>query len=596
MSDWMAKKLTGRSRLMPSENSTGIRLHESTASDIRVGENGDKAMGAKQLLIESNPVVMTLVEGTGGKTVARGEFGRVDVPTDNGRIYPRKLMEREIKRLSESLKSRRVVGEMDHPSDGKTSLKRVSHVITKLEITEDGIVMGEAEILNTYDGKNLKALIEGGVQVGVSSRGFGTTAPVGTSEAEEVQEDFVLKTYDFVAEPAMKSAVPGIYTEDVDDPTIAKMFLEEFPEVAETIRKGGAEVDALVEEKSEEKKTRKEIEDQVRAELSEGFERQLRDALVAQRDEVEAQLREEIESDPDLGAAKSVLAAIAEMVGAYAKAPDEDTVRAALKAKDLEVAEARSDCEKAENVAKKAAFALHVERKIGRHPMATSIRKLMQGRDFETLKEADAALDAILKDYPKADDVVTKEEAKTRVENAELRGQIALLESKVEELEAKTLKAMKLNERIDEQRRVSIEEADKQVSEMADALEQAQLEVKKAQEMVLLAESKAQRDVEAAHLRVYKLEKVVGLPNGRKLLGLMESVQDREAVDRIVAEEGVTRMSDPELERMKQIVKGRFSKGMQLEEDTRKSGGSKLNELGQDMDDLAVLSGIAPDV
>ncbi len=61
--------------------------------------------------------------------VARGEFGRWGVATQNGRIYSESLMGREIKRLNEDLKSRRVLGELDHPSDGKTSLKRVSHVV-----------------------------------------------------------------------------------------------------------------------------------------------------------------------------------------------------------------------------------------------------------------------------------------------------------------------------------------------------------------------------------------------------------------------------------------------------------------------------------
>ncbi|MEJ2293677.1 MAG: hypothetical protein P8Y23_02805, partial [Candidatus Lokiarchaeota archaeon] len=112
-------------------------------------------MSKRKILIESTPVTLSLVESAyGNKTIARGEFGRCGIPTQNGRIYPEKLMQREIDRLQEDLSHRRILGELDHPSSGRTSLKRVSHVITGLKI-KDGIVIGEAEILNTPEGKTL---------------------------------------------------------------------------------------------------------------------------------------------------------------------------------------------------------------------------------------------------------------------------------------------------------------------------------------------------------------------------------------------------------------------------------------------------------
>lgn len=596
---WMERRRAEKSLQRQRESLTATHLHESKVSGIRLGGNGDNMAGRKNLLIESSPVVLSLVEGRNdGKVIARGEFGRVGVPTDNGRIYPQKLMEREISRLSKDLKSRRVLGELDHPSDGKTSLKRVSHVITSLKINSDGIVEGEAEILNTPEGKTLKAIIEAKVQVGVSSRGFGSTAPSsGPHEGEEVQEDFILKTYDFVADPAMKSAVPGIYTEDIDDPTLAKMFLDEFPDVAASIRggDGGSELTEADGKKSKNSDAEKEVVDR----LSENFERKLKDALLAQRDEISAELREGYERDPEVAGAKGILSAIAEMVGAYVATPDEEIVRDAMKAKDLEVAEALAREEKATEVAKKATFALHIERKIGTHPMAGSIRKVMKGRDFESIKSVDEAIKAVIADLPDADDLVTKEEAQTRVENAELRGQITLLEGKVDELNARVRKAGVMGQRIDEQRIHEVEEAKSVIEDLEKQLAEARADAVAASSEAEHAVSESREELEREKLKVYKLEKVAGLPNGRKLLGLMEQVQDRRVVDELVRKQGVQKMQDPMLDKMRNSRKGLISPNDSVlnEEDLLESSPnpSDVAELGYDMDEMSILSGINVD-
>ena len=146
----------------------------------------------KSLLIDAMPITLSLVEGDDGdKVVARGEFARCDVPTQNGRKYSRALYEREVAKLQDAIKRRRMFGELDHPADGKTMLQRVSHIVTKLEVADDGRVIGEAEILDTPTGKTLKAILAAGAEAGVSSRGFGSTKSLkdGTTE---VGDDFVL--------------------------------------------------------------------------------------------------------------------------------------------------------------------------------------------------------------------------------------------------------------------------------------------------------------------------------------------------------------------------------------------------------------------
>jgi hypothetical protein len=172
-------------------------------------------------LIEFMPFEYQIVEsGSGGKFCVEGVFQRSDVENANKRVYPKRIWEKTLGdgSIQESLSSRRMFGELDHPSDGKTSLKRVSHVITNLSLQEDGTVIGTAEILNTPNGQILKSLFESNVQVGISSRGSGSVNSSGV-----VAEDFRLKTFDFVASPSTPGAIPvpttgrKVTKEDLDD-------------------------------------------------------------------------------------------------------------------------------------------------------------------------------------------------------------------------------------------------------------------------------------------------------------------------------------------------------------------------------------------
>ena len=552
---------------------------------LRAGESGD-IMSKRKILIESTPVTLSLVESASGdKTIARGEFGRCDVPTQNGRVYPQRLMQREIDRLQEDLSHRRILGELDHPSSGRTSLKRVSHVITGLKI-KDGIVIGEAEILNTPEGKTLKALIEANVEVGVSSRAYGSTAPAkGQSEAEEVQEDFILKTYDFVADPAVKTAIPGIYTEDVDDPTLAKMFLDEFPEVAESLKNMN---DGVL---SEEKLSDKNKEAPKKDNVSEQFERRLRDEILELKKVVRQEIIEEVEADPEIAGSKAVLSAIAEMVSAYKKDPNEDDIKATIKASELQVSEANRERDEAIEEAKISKCWLEIEKKISGHPMIESIRSLLNGRKFESAEDAVSVVDTILKDLPEGE-VIKKEEAKLREENIELNGKITLLQSKVEELSSKLSKAAKLGERIDLQRRKEIEEYESKISNIEI---EAQNAIKEAEEAKLKAKESselARKKFEEADLKAYKLEKVARFTNGRELMALMEDVHDRSRVDTLISERGLTELGDPTLQRMRNSLgKGQVSEKPIVEETIPKK--QFRTELGHDLGEIVTLAGIS---
>ena len=143
-----------------------------------------------------------------GVMKVRGVFQRADEENKNGRIYTEGLLRREMEKLQESIDNRRLVGELDHPSHDSVKLSQVSHLITKLEMKGKDVI-GEAEILDTPMGKVAQALVKGGVQVGISSRGMGTLSE-GQDGRKYVNEDFRLITWDLVADPSTRGAYPGL--------------------------------------------------------------------------------------------------------------------------------------------------------------------------------------------------------------------------------------------------------------------------------------------------------------------------------------------------------------------------------------------------
>lgn len=159
----------------------------------------------------------SLNEGADGKCVIEGEFGKADTPTANGRIYPRHLWEREIKKVKPSMDEGTVFGHLNHPKDGKTDLKEVAMVMKDLWIERDGRVMGRAEICENQWGDQYKAIHKAGGKVGVSSRGMGSTKMGEGKYAghEVVDEDYDYMTHDLVADPAVKTSYPEVKMEDI---------------------------------------------------------------------------------------------------------------------------------------------------------------------------------------------------------------------------------------------------------------------------------------------------------------------------------------------------------------------------------------------
>jgi len=142
-------------------------------------------------------------ENNGGKIIMKGILQKSDTLNQNGRIYPKNVLEREVRNYQKFIIENRALGELDHPDSSVVNLKNVSHIVREAHVDSD-VVYGMVEILDTPSGKILQSLVESGVKLGISSRGVGTTKKQG--EYQVVQDDFQLICWDFVSEPSTPGA------------------------------------------------------------------------------------------------------------------------------------------------------------------------------------------------------------------------------------------------------------------------------------------------------------------------------------------------------------------------------------------------------
>jgi Prohead core protein serine protease len=152
-----------------------------------------------------------------GKLIVKGILQRADTLNQNGRIYPRPVLERELENYQKLIRENRALGECDHADSPTLELKHASHVIRKAWFEGD-VLLGEVEILEALPmGKIVAGLIESGIKVGISSRALGSVKRVGQTNI--VQDDLQLICWDFVSEPstpgAFMMAEGKIYDEDV---------------------------------------------------------------------------------------------------------------------------------------------------------------------------------------------------------------------------------------------------------------------------------------------------------------------------------------------------------------------------------------------
>ena len=143
------------------------------------------------------------------KYVIEGIFAQANNKNRNGRIYPREVMKSAIGKYNrDQVAPGRAVGELNHPEGPTVNLDKVSHKIDNL-VLEGNDVMGKATILNTPMGEVVKGLLDGGVKLGVSTRGMGSLEQ--RNNAMVVKPDFMLNAIDIVQDPS----APGAFVNGV---------------------------------------------------------------------------------------------------------------------------------------------------------------------------------------------------------------------------------------------------------------------------------------------------------------------------------------------------------------------------------------------
>ena len=152
---------------------------------------------------EYDPKIIKEQKEQGQSLIMKGILQKAETLNQNGRVYPKNILEREIRNYQKFIQENRALGELDHPDSSVVELKNASHNI-KEAYMEGNVVYGTVEILNTPSGKILQSLVESGVTLGISSRGVGSTRTEGNMQI--VQDDFQLICWDFVSEPSTPGA------------------------------------------------------------------------------------------------------------------------------------------------------------------------------------------------------------------------------------------------------------------------------------------------------------------------------------------------------------------------------------------------------
>lgn len=164
-----------------------------------------------KLITEHIEDVQYITEEKNGKksSFIEGIYMQAEQKNRNGRVYPKAVLESAInKYVTEQVSKGRAVGELNHPEGPTINLDKVSHRITELRWDGNNVV-GKALVLDTPMGKIVKGLMEGGCQLGVSSRGMGSLEQ--KNGVSVVRPDFVLATVDIVQDPSAPEAfVNGI--------------------------------------------------------------------------------------------------------------------------------------------------------------------------------------------------------------------------------------------------------------------------------------------------------------------------------------------------------------------------------------------------
>ncbi len=196
----------------------------------------------KKLLVDVRPFEISRqkidesIKENDGRLIVKGVLQRAESKNQNGRVYPREVLLKEVsKYLDEQVAERRALGELDHPESSVVNLNNASHNVIEMHWDGDDL-LGTVEVLSTPSGNILKELFKSGIKLGISSRGLGSVEPVNEKNGEdtvEVQPDFELIAFDFVSNPSTHGAFMRPVNEGVEkqkpETKIERVKCHQFP-------------------------------------------------------------------------------------------------------------------------------------------------------------------------------------------------------------------------------------------------------------------------------------------------------------------------------------------------------------------------------
>jgi hypothetical protein len=194
----------------------------------------------REVLDTTNLIVESKL-GKGKEYFIEGIFLQSELVNRNGRMYTESVMDKEVGRyIKESVEKNRAYGELGHPDTPSINLDRVSHLIVSLR-KEGTNYIGKAKILETPMGQIARGLLDGGANLGVSSRALGSLQ-TNNEGVQIVQDDFMLSTAaDIVADPSAPDAFVRGIMESKEWVFVDGKFVEQHIEEAQrSIRKASS--------------------------------------------------------------------------------------------------------------------------------------------------------------------------------------------------------------------------------------------------------------------------------------------------------------------------------------------------------------------
>ena len=194
----------------------------------------------REVFEQTNTIVESKL-GKGKEYFIEGIFLQSELKNRNGRMYPESVMDNEVGRyIKESVDKNRAYGELGHPDTPSINLDRVSHMIVSLR-KEGTNYIGKAKILETPMGQIARGLLDGGANLGVSSRALGSLQ-TNNEGVQIVQDDFMLSTAaDIVADPSAPDAFVRGIMESKEWVFVDGKFVEQHIEEAKrSIRKASS--------------------------------------------------------------------------------------------------------------------------------------------------------------------------------------------------------------------------------------------------------------------------------------------------------------------------------------------------------------------